>query len=119
MEKKENTLENMIDSLESNGEVTGVQKKIMQSAAELFSEKGYESSSTKEIAEKAGVAEVTLFRNFRSKENLLHRLLAPMFIQFASKGFIESFQRILQSGSSHDAEEVLNRAFKDRIENLS
>jgi AcrR family transcriptional regulator len=43
---------------------------LMHSAFELFAEKGYANTSTREIAERAGVNEVTLFRNFKSKYNL-------------------------------------------------
>ena len=44
--------------------------KILDAALELFSEKGFKSTTTKIIAEKADVNEVTLFRYFGSKEKL-------------------------------------------------
>src|SRR5699024_10823056 len=99
--------------------MTKVQEKIIQSAAELFAQEGYESSSTSKIAKRAGVAEVTLFRNFKSKENLLYQILAPMFIQAASKGYIQPVQGILEEGVSKDSEKVLISAFKDRLEHLN
>lgn len=43
---------------------------IMRVALELFSEKGYYSTTTKEIARVANVNELTLFRHFGSKANL-------------------------------------------------
>jgi len=45
-------------------------KKIMKVALKLFSEKGYYSTTTKEIANEAEVNEVTVFRHFGSKANL-------------------------------------------------
>ncbi|GAB4294879.1 MAG: TetR/AcrR family transcriptional regulator [Desulfuromonadia bacterium] len=48
---------------------------ILDAALTLFSTKGFASSTTKEIAARAGVAEVTLFRHFVSKENLFQELL--------------------------------------------
>jgi AcrR family transcriptional regulator len=45
--------------------------KIMIAAINLISEKGYNSVTTKEIAEDAGFSEKTLFRHFGSKQNLL------------------------------------------------
>jgi AcrR family transcriptional regulator len=45
--------------------------RILEAAAKLFSEHGYEGATTRAIAAEAGVNEVTLFRNFGSKENLL------------------------------------------------
>ena len=44
--------------------------KILDAALELFSEKGFKATTTKAIAEKAGVNEVTLFRYYGSKEKL-------------------------------------------------
>ncbi|MBB6690070.1 helix-turn-helix transcriptional regulator [Cohnella xylanilytica] len=40
-------------------------------AIDLMSEKGYDATTTKEIAAAAGVNEVTLFRHFGSKQKLL------------------------------------------------
>jgi len=50
-------------------------KRILNAAFELFSSKGYLGSPTREIAKAAGVAEVTLFRHFNSKENLFAEVL--------------------------------------------
>lgn len=48
---------------------------ILERALELFSSKGYLGATTKEIARVAGVAEVTLFRHFPSKEHLLEAVI--------------------------------------------
>ncbi|MBD0384224.1 TetR/AcrR family transcriptional regulator [Paenibacillus sedimenti] len=45
--------------------------KLLLAAIDLMAEKGYKGVSTKEIAAAAGVSEMTLFRNFGSKLNLL------------------------------------------------
>jgi AcrR family transcriptional regulator len=45
--------------------------KLLQAAIELMAEKGYDSTTTKEIAAAAGVNEVTLFRHFGTKMKLL------------------------------------------------
>lgn len=45
--------------------------KILLAAIDLMSVKGYHGTSTKEIAAAAGVNEVTLFRHFGNKMNLL------------------------------------------------
>lgn len=44
---------------------------IRRSAQELFKEKGYEATTTREIAERAGIATGTLFLYARDKQNLL------------------------------------------------
>lgn len=38
---------------------------------ELFAERGYDATATAQIAERAGVSEMTLFRHFATKEALL------------------------------------------------
>lgn len=47
----------------------------MLAAIDLMAEKGYKGVSTKEIAAAAGVSEMTLFRNFGSKFNLLEKAI--------------------------------------------
>ena len=48
--------------------------KIMKTALELFSKKGYYQTTTKEIAYAAQVNELTVFRHFGSKANLLQEI---------------------------------------------
>ena len=55
--------------------------RILDAAVVLFSEKGFQAVRTKEIAEKAGVNEVTLFRCFGNKKNIYHET----FIKFLEK----------------------------------
>ncbi len=61
------------------------QKKIMAAARELFEQKGFAAATTKEIALRAGVSEVTLFRHFRTKRSLyeqtLHSCLHPYTVE--------------------------------------
>lgn len=45
-------------------------ERLIQAALTLFKEKGYTAASTRDIAEKAGVNHLTLFRHFGSKRNL-------------------------------------------------
>lgn len=45
-------------------------EKIMKVSLKLFSEQGYYPTTTKQIAEEAGVNELTIFRHFGSKSNL-------------------------------------------------
>jgi AcrR family transcriptional regulator len=48
---------------------------LLQATLKLISEKGYLGATTKEIASEAGVTEITLFRNFGSKELLFEEVL--------------------------------------------
>lgn len=51
------------------------ERKILVAATKLFSEYGYNGVSTKKIADVAGVNEVTIFRNFENKSNLLQAVI--------------------------------------------
>ncbi len=45
----------------------GVRARLLKASHELFTERGYRATTTKEIAARAGVAEPTLFRHLGSK----------------------------------------------------
>ena len=49
--------------------------RILEAGLELISERGYLGASTREIAEKAGFSELTLFRKFGNKETLFEAIL--------------------------------------------
>ena len=48
--------------------------RLVRSALELFTTRGYHASTTPQIAAAAGVAEGTIYRHFDSKEHLLNEL---------------------------------------------
>jgi AcrR family transcriptional regulator len=49
---------------------------IIRSAAEIFGEKGFSGTKTREIAARAGVSEALIFKHFPSKEDLYAAILA-------------------------------------------
>ena len=49
--------------------------KILECAQRLFSEEGFEKISTKKISKESGCNEVTIFRIFGTKDNLLEEIL--------------------------------------------
>ncbi|MBV9130934.1 MAG: TetR/AcrR family transcriptional regulator [Verrucomicrobia bacterium] len=50
-------------------------ERLLDAAAQTFSRDGLRGATTREIARKAGLNEVTLFRHFKSKEQLLRAVL--------------------------------------------
>ncbi|MFD0894560.1 TetR/AcrR family transcriptional regulator [Luteolibacter ambystomatis] len=54
-------------------------EKLVEAAAIVFARDGLSSATTREIARTAGVNEVTLFRNFQTKQNLLAAVLEKAF----------------------------------------
>ncbi len=51
------------------------EQRLLDATLKLISEKGYLGSTTREIAQEAGVTELTLFRHFGTKEKLFEALL--------------------------------------------
>ena len=51
------------------------EQKILDAALKIFSQKGYEATTTINIAESAGFSEKTLFRRFKTKKNLYNTVL--------------------------------------------
>jgi AcrR family transcriptional regulator len=57
----------------SYGELT--RQRILEAAERVFSRDGFQGATTREIAREAGVNEVTLFRHFRSRDELLRETI--------------------------------------------
>ena len=66
-------LSNLKRIVPSSPELT--RERILDAAARTFSLEGIQGATTRQIARKAGVNEVTLFRHFKSKEQLLGAVL--------------------------------------------
>jgi AcrR family transcriptional regulator len=55
---------------------------LLESARELFSRQGFVATSTREIADHAGVSETLMFRYFGSKAGLFREALVEPFIEY-------------------------------------
>ena len=53
-------------------------KKTLSAAIELFSRQGYNGTSTAQIAEKAGISQATIFKYFKTKDDLLSEIIEPL-----------------------------------------
>jgi AcrR family transcriptional regulator len=56
--------------------MTDTHDKILEVACRIFAEAGYHGTTTRRIAQEAGVNEVTVFRHFGSKDALLREALS-------------------------------------------
>jgi AcrR family transcriptional regulator len=61
---------NDMGSLENNS-----RERLLETATELFAEKGYAATSVREIVERAGVSKPVLYYYFKSKEGLFYAIL--------------------------------------------
>lgn len=62
--------------------VNEAETRLLESALRLFSEKGYEGTSIREIIEGAGVTRPVLYYYFENKEDLFRRLVEKKFAEF-------------------------------------
>jgi AcrR family transcriptional regulator len=81
--------------------------RILDAALKLFSQKGFLGATTRGIARDAGVAEVTLFRHFGSKEKLFEEVIRGYSFLPAMKGILPG----LQEASYEEALLVIARRF--------
>lgn len=95
--------------------MTDKQARIIQAAIEIFSEKGYSATSTSEIAQKAGVAEGTIFRHYKTKKDLLLSIVGPIITKLVAPFFIRDFAKILDQPYSR-IEDFFRAVAKNRIE---
>jgi AcrR family transcriptional regulator len=84
--------------LKSTSNPDETRARIMQAASQLFSEKGFAGTTTRAIAEKSGVNEVTLFRHFGTKENLVKAIMD----QFGGMAIAEDLEALFSGDYVQD-----------------
>src|SRR5699024_11243666 len=81
--------------------LTEKQRLVIESALILFSEKGYKQTSTSDIAKRAGVAEGTVYKQFKNKESLLYAGLVPIIKDNIAPTVAEEDRKSTRLNSSH------------------
>jgi AcrR family transcriptional regulator len=115
-EKMDNWIQKLVDQHDINldkKKLTQKQRNILESAIQLFAEKGYNGTTTNEIAKLAGVAEATIFKHYRSKKGLLLRLVIPAIAKFASPFILNPLVQILEQDKP--IEVILEELIQDRV----
>lgn len=84
--------------------------RILQVAQRLFARRGYEKTTTHDLAQGAGVAEGTLFRYFDSKKTL--------FVEVVTQGWVELLTDLLTELSEMGSYAAVAQVMKRRMRNL-
>jgi len=71
-------------------------KKVVLAALKLFSEKGFDGTSTQEIATESGMSQATIFKYFKTKEDLLVFIISPV-MQNIIPPYLNDFKKSLES----------------------
>ena len=94
------------------------EQKILEAAIDVFSERGFSGATTSEIAKRAGIAEGTIFRYFKTKKDILRGILIQMLNLAGEPIIIEGVRKILLNAENKDLREVLKAFICDRLEVL-
>lgn len=81
--------------------------KILKAAQKLFARNGYDGTTTKELAEKSGIAEGTLFRHFPNKKAIL--------IEVATQGWVDLLTDLLTELSEMASYEAISQVMYKRM----
>jgi AcrR family transcriptional regulator len=105
----------LLNMYDGNDKMTEKQIKVLAAAVEVFSEKGFAAASTSEIAQKAGVAEGTIFRHYKTKKDLLLSIVAPMMSKLLAPFVLRDFVKVLDVPHTR-FEEFIRAVMKNRVE---
>lgn len=86
-------------------------KQIIESAMNVFKEKGFKGTTTAEIAESAKITEVTLFRYFSSKQEVYLEGVRPFIVK--------TLEEVVETSSNLNPKERLQAILLDRITFIS
>ena len=83
-------------------------KKTIEAAIKLFAKQGYHGTSTLQIAKEAGISQATVFKYFKTKEDLLYSIIVPVI----PKLFLNFLKRTQNTNS---LEELISYVVEDRM----
>lgn len=91
-----------------------IRQTIVETAAQLFYQNGYNNTGINEIIAKAGIAKATLYNHFKSKE-----AICLAYLQYKNTVFIEQLQAFYKAYPTGDAQllslfDFLAAFFQDR-----
>lgn len=87
-------------------EYSSTDENIIKATFEILQEEGFAKATTKKIAAKAGVNEVTIFRNFTNKKNLVEST-KEYYLQI----LIKKLEEIFEFDENDEIEEYLKISF--------
>lgn len=92
------------------------EEEILEAAVRIFSEKGYSAATTSEIAKEAGIAEGTIFRYFKTKKDILNKVMVKLVEVLGERLVATRLTKIFEENKHKDETTVLKILLKDRLE---
>ncbi len=90
---------------------TQTRTRILQTAQKLFARYGYDGTTIRDLAKKAGVAKGTLFRHFTNKKAIL--------IELATQGWVEILTDLLTELSEMSSYKAVAQVMRKRMLSMS
>ncbi|MDB9539984.1 TetR/AcrR family transcriptional regulator [Anabaenopsis tanganyikae CS-531] len=84
--------------------------RILESAQKLFASQGFDGTTTRDLAQAAGVAEGTLFRHFPNKKSIL--------VEVATSGWVDILTDLLTELSEMGSYKAIAQVMRRRMWNL-
>lgn len=91
---------------------------IINSTIKLFSQKGYNATTTALIAKDAGVSEAIIFKHFKNKENLLKEIGAIAIGEIIENISIIPFAKNIEESKEYPIKEFIKSIIEERLEFL-
>src|SRR6266851_49147 len=98
-------------SRRSSGEVRSL---LLAAARELFVEQGYEGTTTRDIASRAGVTEKLLYNNFGTKAELFEAAVLSSF-----EDFVREYREAWETASADSSDQQRMELFVQRLFDLA
>ncbi|WPQ68025.1 TetR/AcrR family transcriptional regulator [Weissella paramesenteroides] len=95
--------------------ISDKQKAVLQASLTLFSEKGFENTSTGDIASMAGVAEGTVYKQFKTKKQLLQVVIDSVIDEVIPKVANEFINELTTPKGPH-FQEFLQNLIQNRMQ---
>lgn len=95
------------------------EEKILESAILLFSKKGFSATTTSEIAKDAGVAEGTVFRYYKTKKQLLIKVMSRLIEVMSEELIANPVGEIFKKNKEKNDADILKMLLMDRLEMIN
>jgi AcrR family transcriptional regulator len=102
----------------ANKQTNNKEELILDAALKIFEQKGFNAATTNEIAKEAGIAEGTIFRYFKTKKDILRKILVKA-IEVMSPIVVAKPIEMLSNIEGKSEKEILRALLKERLSFVS
>ena len=93
----------------------GTKERILDVAIDLFSQKGYNAVSIRDIARLVDIHESTIYSHYKGKEDIMNAIIESLLEEFKSSSNGIPLDELLDK---YDPQSILNNAIRPMIEQL-